>query len=107
MRQQHRRQPQREQQHQQVFHRNARAGQQRQADHGDGDQAGGVEEVQAQADRRHQVGIKAGRVTEHRQHAKRDQQAFVRLGAGGQAGALIEGRSGIKASGGERGKQAG
>jgi hypothetical protein len=84
-----------------------RAGQQRQGNHGHGNQAGGIEEVQAQADRRHQVGDKTGRVDEHRQHAERDQQALVRLGAGGQAGAMIEGRSGIKTSGGEGSKQTG
>jgi hypothetical protein len=55
LRQQRRRGAQREQQHQQVFHRYARAGQQGQGYDGRGNQAGGAEEVQAQADWRQQV----------------------------------------------------
>ncbi|MNE85813.1 hypothetical protein D3C80_1828530 [compost metagenome] len=46
---------QREQQYQQVFHRDTRAGDQRQGNDGHGDQAGGTEKVQAKAKRRQQL----------------------------------------------------
>ena len=38
------------------------------------------------------------------EHAEADQQALVRLGASGQTGALIQGRSGIQEGGGEGGQ---
>ncbi|MNI68983.1 hypothetical protein D3C73_1247080 [compost metagenome] len=101
LRQQHRRCAQREQQYQQVFHRNARACQQGQGNDGGSDQARGAEKVQAQADWRQQVSEQAGAVSQDRQHAERDQQPLVRLGAGSQASALIDSRSGIQAGGGE------
>ncbi len=95
LRQQHREQPQREQQDQQVFHRDARAGDQCQSDHGGSDQAGRAEEIQGQAVRRHQVSEQTRGVRQQGEDAKTCQQAFVGLGALGQAGALVEGRSGI------------
>ena len=58
---------------------------------------------QAQASRGHQVGEQAGGMGQQGQHAKADEQTFVRFGALGQTSALIEGRSGIQNGGGEAG----
>ncbi|MNF91330.1 hypothetical protein D3C84_739280 [compost metagenome] len=101
MRQQHGQGPKREQQDQQVLHRNPRAGQQGQCDDRHGYQAGGTEEVQGQAGRGQQVGEQADAVGQYGEHAEHDQQAFVDLGAGRQASALVNGRSGVQAGGGE------
>ncbi|MNE59315.1 hypothetical protein D3C80_1544010 [compost metagenome] len=76
---------QREQQQQQVLHRDAQAGQQGQGDHCSGDQAGGAEEVQAQAQGREQLPEQRGALGDDRQCAKQAEQAFVGLGALGQA----------------------
>ena len=61
---------QREQQHQQVFHGYAQAGQQGQGDDRHGDQAGGTEEVQAQAQRGDQLEEQRTGLGEYRESAR-------------------------------------
>ncbi len=92
LRQQRRHRAQREQQHQQVFDRYAQAGQQGQADDGHGDQAGGAEEVQAQAQRGDQLEVQRTSLGEHREGTQQGEQALVGLAALGQVRALVDGR---------------
>ncbi|MNH27810.1 hypothetical protein D3C79_879360 [compost metagenome] len=82
----------REQQHQQVFHRYAQAGQQGQGDDRHGDQAGGAEEVQAQAQRGDQLKEQRAALGDHGEGAEQAEQPFVGFARLGQARTLINGR---------------
>ncbi|MCY1451227.1 hypothetical protein D9M71_680830 [compost metagenome] len=75
---------QREQQHQQVFHRYAQAGQQGQGDDRHGDQAGGAEKVQAKAQRGDQLEEQRTGLGEHREGTQQGKQALVGLAVLGQ-----------------------
>ncbi|MNN63923.1 hypothetical protein D3C81_1793360 [compost metagenome] len=98
---------QREQQHQQVFYRDAQAGQQRQGNDRNGDQAGGAEKVQAQAQRGDQLEEQGTALGDHREGAEQAEQAFVGFAALGQVRTLVEGRGYIKAGGDQVGDEAG
>lgn len=75
---------QREQQHQQVFHGYAQAGQQGQGDDRHGDQAGGAEEVQAQAQRGDQLEEQCTGLGQDRDGTQQAKQALFGLAALGQ-----------------------
>ncbi|KKJ00776.1 hypothetical protein PROH_05860 [Prochlorothrix hollandica PCC 9006 = CALU 1027] len=95
----------REQEQQQVFHRDAQAGQQNQANDRAGDQAGGIEEVQAEAVDVIQLIEQADAVQAKRDHAKQREQTFVRNAALRKAQSLVSGGAGVEEGGGEAGQQ--
>ena len=98
---------QREQQHQQVFHRDAQAGQQGQGNDGYGDQAGGTEEVQAQAQRGDQLEEQCTGLGQHREGTQQARQTLVGLAALGKVRALVDGCGYIEAGGDQVGDEAG
>ena len=88
-----------EQQQQQVLHRDAQAGEEGDGNDRGGDQAGGAEEVQAQAQGREQLPEQRAALGDDRQRSQQAEKPFVGLYAPGQAGALIDDRGGIEAGG--------
>ena len=97
----------REQQHEQVFDRDAQAGQQGQRDHRDGDQTGGAEEVEAKAQRGDQLEEQGATLGNDRKGTEQTEQPFVGAAALGQATALVESGGDVEAGGEQVGDEAG